>query len=141
LLLTGNRPPNHSFPQPGDKSAIHTFDLSSFAATAQATEDNDPAIVTHVTGRLSSLREEAPPAVDLTLLRARCTTPLDLADRDAVGLSSIQIGPTLRWLTHLWRGEGEILGQLALPAAVKTLAGYRMHPGVLESCLAIIANR
>jgi acyl transferase domain-containing protein/acyl carrier protein len=140
LLLTGNRPPNHSFPQPSDKSAVHSFDLSSFAATTQTAEDKDPTIVTHATGRLSPLRGEAPPAVDLTLLRARCTTPLDLAVRDAAGLSGIQIGPTLRWLTHLWRGEGEVLGQLALPDAVKTLTGYRIHPGVLESCLAIIAS-
>jgi thioesterase domain-containing protein/NAD(P)-dependent dehydrogenase (short-subunit alcohol dehydrogenase family) len=47
----------------------------------------------------------------------------------------LQYGPAFQGITRLWRGRGEALGQVEVPAAlVADLASYQVHPAVLDAC-------
>lgn len=50
------------------------------------------------------------------------------------------IGPSFRWLVGLWQGEGEALAELRLPEAVGSLAGYLLHPGLLDACFQVTGS-
>ena len=49
-------------------------------------------------------------------------------------------GPAFQWVDELWRRPGqedgsfEVLVHLLRPAAVGSLAGYVIHPGLLDGC-------
>ena len=122
------------------KSAAHTsagthFQLISFDADGA---DAHPA--THATGRVAACAASAPKPVSLETLRQRCgaavalETVYQIADRE-----QIAYGPCFRWLADIWRGDGEWFAKLRRPDAVGTLAGYVMHPGVLEACFQLTA--
>lgn len=113
--------------------AAYEFTIISFDAS-----DVERKTTQHVSGQLKpaiSTISTANSIADLDALRQRCTMAIDL-DRKYQLLQSVGIipGPSLRWLTHLWRGEGEILGRLAVPTVLDDVAGYSIHPGVFDSC-------
>jgi len=110
-----------------------SFEIVSFASAASA------ETVKHVTGRLSA--EPAPdfPAVpSLAEAQVRCTKALD-ADR-AYHVEGIEFGPAFRWVDALWSdGGAETLARLRLPDAVRDVASYRLHPGLLDACFQVAA--
>jgi myxalamid-type polyketide synthase MxaB len=115
-----------------NKSAkSRSFQLIS---TMEATPDAE--LITHATGRLlEQPTQNIPSTASLINLQARCQellSPDSLYDTAAE--QYIVFGPSFRWISGLWRGEGEALAELTLPESIGSLEGYWLHPGLLDAC-------
>ncbi|MGB1249062.1 MAG: SDR family NAD(P)-dependent oxidoreductase [Candidatus Promineifilaceae bacterium] len=106
------------------------FQLVSFDA-----HDSQP--VTHATGRLTALTAaENSPA--LAELQANCPTSYPIAKLDAYAQAQqIELGDSFHWMTAIWKGEGRVLAQLAVPESIGSLADYVLHPGLLDACFQV----
>jgi acyl transferase domain-containing protein len=109
------------------------FQLLSFAE-----EDAAATLITHATGRIQAQAGASPEPVSLDVLRQRCGEALGINHiYAAAAQQQLVIGPSFRWLVGLWQGEGEVLAELRLPEAVGSLAGYLVHPGLLDACFQV----
>jgi acyl transferase domain-containing protein/acyl carrier protein len=83
----------------------------------------------------------ASPRLDLNSLRARLVDP-EPAQSLYAALSEMGLdyGPAFRGLVELWSGEGEALGRVRLPEAAGAVAGYRLHPALLDACFHVLAG-
>ncbi len=100
---------------------------------------------THAAGQALVARSGDAPGVDLRSLQARCTHLLDSAAFYARSAAAqVELGPAFRWLGKLWRSEdgatSETLALLHRPAASGSLAGYLLHPGLLDACFQVAAT-
>ncbi|MGQ4806993.1 hypothetical protein NKDENANG_00331 [Candidatus Entotheonellaceae bacterium PAL068K] len=110
-----------------------SFQLISFAAASR----NHAA--THAMGKLVAETTSAPVSGGLPALQERCQQAgASLSLYETAEALHMSLGPCFRWLTALWRGEGEALGQLRQPDAVGSLTGYLLHPGLLDACFQLI---
>ena len=79
-----------------------------------------------------------PPAAGCGLeeIRQRCREELTAEDYYAdMSGRGLQYGPAFQGITRLWRGRGEALGQVEVPAALAAdLASYQVHPAILDAC-------
>ncbi|MCB0190966.1 MAG: SDR family NAD(P)-dependent oxidoreductase [Anaerolineae bacterium] len=100
----------------------------------------------HAMGQVVVHTEVQPHEASLLELRQRCTESVAVeAVYAAAASQQIVLGSGFRWLTELWRGlpptssssRGEALGRLSLPKAVGNLAGYKLHPGLLDACFQV----
>ena len=117
--------------------AQHVLQITSFEV------DRGP-VATHVTGTVTSGSAPGNPGGDLTVLRQRCTTLVDLARWENMqAVAGITLGPTFRWIAEAWQGGDsaapEVLARLTRPTAVPTLDGYPLHPGLLDACFQVAA--
>ncbi|WP_437915946.1 amino acid adenylation domain-containing protein [Sorangium sp. So ce302] len=102
---------------------------------------HEDAWTEHATGRLRAASREAPAAlVDLAAARARCSASVDVVELygafEGMGLS---YGPAFRGLEALWRGHGEVVARVALPAAAGEDAGaHGAHPALLDAALQVL---
>ncbi len=126
--------------RPGNGSGPHAdFRLISFA---EGVADAEQSMATHATGRMS-VGNPSPPAATLAAVQARCTQPCPLRD-EREQANGMRFGPAFRWLTAAWSpaeesqrgsdGAAEVLVKLSRPDVVETLAGYALHPGLLDGC-------
>ncbi len=94
----------------------------------------------HVTGRLEPDVEQTLTAVfdalDLDAVMARCTEELTGADfYRQLSEKGNQWGPNFQGVERLWRGNGEALSLVRVPAALAGDMGrYLFHPAVSDSC-------
>lgn len=49
-----------------------------------------------------------------------------------------EFGPAFQGVETIWRERGQVLGQIALPAAAGNSGDYLLHPALLDSCFQII---
>ncbi len=121
------------------KSDGDGFDFALFSRG----EDPTLAWRRHGGGRVSAAESSAhggSDRVECDAIRARCTRRLpseefysELAGR------GFGYGPLFRGVESVWLGEGEILGEVRLPAGLeRTVGAYRFHPALLDSCLQIV---
>jgi len=97
----------------------------------------------HVTARAarSAAPLEPPAEGGLLTARAHCQQPVDVDQYyrrlEALGLS---FGPRFRAASRIWRGDGAALGEMKLPAILRSEeGGYRwIHPALLDACLHVI---
>lgn len=97
-----------------------------------------PSWMQHVTGRLRAEPERRQPAAfDLTAIKQRCLLELDgKAFYQAAAAAELHYGPQFQGLSHVWAGQDEALGQIALPAAVVAeMDRYMVHPALLDACI------
>ena len=120
------------------RSSPIAFQLSSFDPDSKEAE-----ISTHVTGQVCVDTTAAGKRVDVDALRTQCTTAMNLADFYQAAEPEIELGLSFRWLTEAWLGKEEAapaaLARIVLPNVVGTMAGYRIHPGLLDACLQVAA--
>ena len=91
----------------------------------------------HARGRLVPQHDPFADAVDLDGLRARCPERIDAeAHGDRLDGLGLDLGPSLRGLDELWRGDGEVLAAVTLRAAPGC---HRLHPALLDGCLQAVA--
>jgi polyketide synthase 12/epothilone polyketide synthase D len=88
----------------------------------------------HATARVVTEPEEAQPGLlDLAAVQARCVEALNV---DALYASIAEVGlaygPAFRGLKSLWRGKGESLAEVALPANAP-VEGYAVSPALLDA--------
>lgn len=116
----------------------YDFTLISFAADS-APSDVASAPATHAIGHLTAPPSQKPATIALAVLQQACTEPLDLPTYDALAMASqIVLGPNFQWLVAAWRrsadGPGAVLVKVAMPAAVGSVQGHSLHPGLLDAC-------
>jgi NADPH:quinone reductase-like Zn-dependent oxidoreductase/acyl carrier protein len=51
----------------------------------------------------------------------------------------VELGTSFQWLDQIWRREGEALSQLKTPLLEDALAPYQLHPGLIDSCIQLVA--
>ncbi|MEZ4867755.1 MAG: SDR family NAD(P)-dependent oxidoreductase [Caldilineaceae bacterium] len=125
-----------------------TFKVVSFPAQPVATNRDEPGsaaeeapVSLHATGALA--RRPAGQGrgwLAVTEVQARC--PQEIPGDEiyqTIGARQIQLGPSFRWIQQVWQGEGEVLGQMTPPAGL-SLAGYQLHPGLIDSCFQLLAG-
>ena len=94
----------------------------------------------HATASLDA-EVDAPARLDLAALRAACPEALDVEEVYArfAGLGLVY-GPAFRGMRALWRGQGEALAELALPAGLAR-GDHGVHPALLDASFhAVIAT-
>ena len=132
------------------------FRIVSFCARQEVGVDDrveavDNDVATHVTGYAAATTGttgQPPAAVDLGGLQRRCKREVDVAGFYADSAAAqIELGPSFRWLAEAWQGGEnaapeapevpEALARLVRPAAVASLGGYVLHPGLLDACFQV----
>ncbi|MEM7125063.1 MAG: SDR family NAD(P)-dependent oxidoreductase [Chloroflexota bacterium] len=140
------------------RSPQSEFQLISFetqgddSLQAESEPLGETIIGTHAVGTLGLVGESAaqegfasePSKLDefnqaiLPELRTRCAEEVSTdALYGASDANQVALGPSFRWVTELWSGAGESLGRLQLPDVIESLAGYTIHPGLLDACLQV----
>ncbi len=81
-----------------------------------------------------------PPRPALAALQESCREPLTAeAHYHAMEQRGITYGPMFRGVASAWRGEGEALGRLVIPEAMRSeLGAYRIHPALLDAALQLL---
>ncbi len=96
----------------------------------------------HVSGTLawSEIKATAAPVLDIPALQARCSEEIEQADYyDQLHQLGLDFGSDFRGLTHIWRREGEALGQMILPESLLAeIQTYQMHPAFLDACFHLV---
>ena len=117
-------------------------DLALVRIHGRPTEASGAEWVLHVTGTVS--RDPAGwsvGAVDVDAIRGRCGESVSgeefyarLAERGN------EWGPAFRGVTRLWRGDGEALSEVGVPAGIAAeLASYLIHPAVADASGHVLA--
>lgn len=103
--------------------------------------EDDGSWTLHATGRIAAGgHADGTDRVSLQELQARCPEQSDSAEfYEAIGRHQIQFGPSFRWIGTLWKGRRETLCQLVAPEVVGRLDEYQLHPGLIDSCLQLVA--
>ncbi|MFM7173562.1 MAG: SDR family NAD(P)-dependent oxidoreductase, partial [Caldilinea sp.] len=140
LLFTPSVPQAGSTKGPSPNSTAASFQLITFVE-AGSSSDSTPAI--HATGTVAVHSAEKGrnmlPSPTLAALQERYTEMIpQTADQE----TPLQFGPAFRWLDTIWRAPADgthgdnagVLTQLRRPAAVPSLAGYLLHPALLDAC-------
>ncbi|WP_197041558.1 type I polyketide synthase, partial [Chondromyces apiculatus] len=102
----------------------------------------DERWVEHARGQLRVATGGAPGQVgDLGAVRARCGSAVAVAELyTAFGELGLAYGPTFRGIEALWRGDGEALARVGLPAGTDGDEGaYGAHPALLDAALQSLA--
>ena len=70
------------------------------------------------------------------MIRARCSEYW-MGERLYARLAGqgIELGPSFRGISRLWRRDREALAEIALPPAAGDGAPYRVHPALLDAAL------
>ncbi len=115
-------------------------DVASASVYSQSAESTARAAWTlHATASVTPEIAAPPVPVDLSALKARCAEVLDVtAIHATLAEAGIAYGPAFRGLRSLWRGQGESLAEVALPADVGA-KGYGVHPALLDAAFHAVA--
>jgi mycoketide-CoA synthase len=97
-------------------------------------ESSDSAWTCHATGQLSSGPVE--PGADLSVWPPEGATPVDVTDGyQRLAARGYQYGPAFQGLTALWRRGEEFFAEVTLPQAAGGVAGFGVHPVLLDAAL------
>ena len=113
--------------------AGYSFQVLSQAEVG-AGEDVDWTL--HAGGQLHEGVAGPRPRIDREALESRCDAESGGAEPfyDLLWDLGFQLGPGFRWLEWIWRGKGEALCRLRVPAAADDTGAYVLHPGLLDTC-------
>jgi NADPH:quinone reductase-like Zn-dependent oxidoreductase/acyl carrier protein len=122
------------------------FELISFA-TAQHGEE-DLSSQNHASGKVGLTRQGRAESVTLADLQARFTQPVTALPASRIEREGAPLfyGPAFQWLEAAWQlptpateQPTAALARLRRPDVVTTVAGYPLHPGLLDSCFQMTA--
>lgn len=114
-------------PEGGTPSAA-SFQLISFEG------DEPPAI--HATGRMVATAPPAQP-IPIQAIRDRCPQELESRTIDAaLAARAMVLGPAFLWLEGtVYHNDEEALCRVEQPMVIADVAGYQLHPGLIEACV------
>jgi myxalamid-type polyketide synthase MxaB len=116
-----------------------TFQLLSFV---DSTTEDEPATTLHATGVVGPGNHTLQHEPTLAEHQALCTEALAVDFYTVPSESAaMHFGPTFQWLDGCWQpptltagSPFQLLVRLRRPAVVDRLAGYIIHPGLLDGC-------
>ncbi len=75
------------------------------------------------------------------IVQSRCTESLTGAAFDVrLRKRGIEISGAFECIEHIWRGDGESLGRVRMPAtATPTATPFQLHPAMLDACSRVLA--
>ncbi len=119
---------------PGERHPLLTVASRAEGAgewTRHATAELRPRPVEPATG----LRPERP-----SQIRTRCPVLVEPTEHYARMVRlGIDFGPCFQGVERIWKGEGEALGQVRLPAVLAAeTATYQAHPALLDACFQVV---
>jgi acyl transferase domain-containing protein/NADPH:quinone reductase-like Zn-dependent oxidoreductase/SAM-dependent methyltransferase/acyl carrier protein len=113
---------------------------STFQIHTAAFESNAKWLF-HASGVVRSRQEEPaePPFAPLAV-QERCLGDVSgAACYEGLKKIGLQYGPTFQAIERLWVGDGEALGAISIPEALRPeLEQYHFHPAALDTCLQVI---
>ncbi len=96
----------------------------------------------HVSGTVAwgGTAVDAAPTLAIPAIQARCQEEIAQDDYyEQLVQLGLDFGTDFRGLTHIWRRDGEALGQMVLPEALLAdTATYHMHPAFLDACFHLV---
>jgi len=114
-------------------------DFQIFSQEVRPGADGEGDWRLHVSGRVSPCAAPPPAPLDLETARLRCPEEIPGPEHYArLEQRGLQFGPALRGVERILHGEGEALGQAALPSGAAD-AGYLLHPALLDAHLQTLA--
>jgi NADPH:quinone reductase-like Zn-dependent oxidoreductase/NAD(P)-dependent dehydrogenase (short-subunit alcohol dehydrogenase family)/SAM-dependent methyltransferase len=110
------------------------------SAPASGGGENASAWRSHASGTIVRDATHAAPDANLAAIRARCAQAIAPSRlRDALSARGIDLGSRFQGLSEVARGDGEAIGRLAAPQDLQDdLAGYRIHPALLDAALQVV---
>jgi acyl transferase domain-containing protein/surfactin synthase thioesterase subunit/acyl carrier protein len=128
-------------PEDGERT-VQTILVPASETTAElrfvsAGSDADEPWRTHMVGLVRTVDgSSSTAALALDRLRERCTEAIPV-DRYYATLRpfGLDYGPAFRGIASLWRGRGEALTRVCLPAQVHFDGSAALHPALLDACL------
>jgi len=105
------------------------------------TLDTDAKWVLHASGVVRSRQEEpAEPPFSPLDVQERCLGDLTgTACYEGLKKIGLEYGPTFQAIERLWIGDGEALGEIAVPEELGSeVEQYQFHPAALDACLQVI---
>jgi SAM-dependent methyltransferase/NAD(P)-dependent dehydrogenase (short-subunit alcohol dehydrogenase family)/acyl carrier protein len=97
---------------------------------------------THANCQITEGKTAAPHAseFDLKDIRARCNREISVDSfYDTIRSLGLEFGPAFRGIRRIWKGNGEALGEMNLPAELNLdTQHYRMHPAFLDACFHLV---
>jgi len=126
---------------PDDKGG-YSVQAVSYAADGQAAGTDDWA--THATGRLrkASEVERKGEALrgDWEEYRKGCDRSIKGTDfYETFWKTGYTLGESFRWIDRVWARDMEGVCRMRLPAVQEDLSDYVLHPGLIDSCLQLLA--
>lgn len=111
-----------------------------YVHSTSAQNEGRTAWASHAQGSVTTGAEAASDTVDLTEVRARCGEDVPVAAYyEALWARGLEYGPSFQGIRELWRCDGEALGRIELPDALRTeTAQYKAHPALLDACLQVV---
>lgn len=91
----------------------------------------------YATGRLHYLATQSAESLDIAAIKSRCqlTVESDAAYPQFKSLG-LEYGPSFQGVESVYRGNGEVLGQLQLPKArVNDFDQYQLHPALIDCAM------
>ncbi len=94
---------------------------------------------THVVGRIAAATE-ADVRTPIDALRARCPEAVSgSSSLERFSETGLDFGPSFRGIETVYRGEGEALGRVVLPAGLQA-EKYQIHPALLDACFQVLSH-
>ncbi len=115
---------------PPDESGRRPLDVYSQPADAV-----DQAWVRHASGTLAVREDDAAPA-GLPEWPPAGAEPVDLAGfYERIAEDGLGYGPSFRGLRAVWRRDGEVFAEVALPDGTEDAGEFGVHPALLDAAL------
>ncbi|WXB20298.1 SDR family NAD(P)-dependent oxidoreductase [Pendulispora albinea] len=119
-----------------DGSPRHAFHIHSRGDGADGTW------TAHASGTLGRAPAREHPTIPLEEVRARLGTHVPgHAHYEALAARGLEYGARFRGVEELWRRDGEALGRIELPDALRAeSSAYRIHPALLDAAFQVLAG-
>ena len=90
----------------------------------------------HASGRVLNAPSAICESIQLDTVRSRCNLAVDAQELYArLREHGLQYGPRFQRIRQLWRGEGEVLAEIATSDAELDCSAYHLHPAVMDAAL------
>ncbi|WP_107667151.1 type I polyketide synthase [Cyanothece sp. BG0011] len=125
---------------PDEHQTQGSFQLVSLDPNFNSSSRNSWKV--HGTGRMVSQTTSSDPEFSYTIpaqIKSRSQQMITGAELYShLKQREIHLGSTFRWIQSVWKGEGEVLGQMQIPASLTDTSVYQLHPTLIDACFQML---